>query len=920
MHRLAAAVFTMVATAGATPQTLDCPLRQVAVDFAQSLQPFRAAAVHMAVADALNGAMEARNCSATPNKTVAPADVQLLRGPQGVLAHENARVLSFPLPPSNATAVYVDAARGSDDSGDGSEARPFASLQRALASVRAARAKTGVPAAASHVATLVLRAGVFHLRETLALTSADSQVTFQAYPGEDVSISGGVAVQNVSWAAFAPPNRTAWTYQSGGLVPGFDVLPPKTTTITAAQSLCAATPACVGIYFNGSAPTDPSTQLLVSFSRKPWYAFAPDSGAYLLNRGYLAGGANLWVADTSPLGLRADVDALRVGGLRAIRARWPNVIEVEDMNAMQVQAAEWTPQAFSDLAAFSFNPPYPLRNDSVDDHNGVPWFSQFRLGYGGGCGLRFTPPASYFCANGTQGGGPTPYFAPVAMGLAGGGEGGPHTPYVGDVSRAAVYTWRGERWFSWVFAVDSVAYDPVRHFSNFSFSLSRGGNQGSRAGDRGEEFVIDNVLEELDAPGEWYWDRPSGKLYLWLNDTAVAPPPGDGSVVASQMSIIVNATGTKADPVVGVSFLGLTFSDAGPSFFSPHGTPSGGDWALARSGALFFEGTEGTTVAGCLFDRLDGNGVFFSGYNRNGSITQSEFAAIGETAIAQWGYTDGSPVPGMGFDATAGTQPRGTYVGFNVAHDVGIFVKQNSFYFQSESFENTIEGNIAYNGPRAGINFNDGLSGGSIVSRNLLFNFCRESSDHGPFNSWNRQVYLFDGPNGTATVQKVNDTIMYNMILANYQSSLALDHDDGSAFYYAHHNVLWAARNALARYGQIALKTDFGGHSVIHQKNLDLFTKGYGVFATLPSGVNDYSSNYLYMLVDGGIGETFGNVSDTFSPCNAYNNTIWTPNGTEAAGVRSAISSDPSPGTASAWPDDSLVLSIARTLLSLPAQ
>jgi hypothetical protein len=335
------------------------------------------------------------------------------------------------------------------------------------------------------------------------------------------------------------------------------------------------------------------------------------------------------------------VDALRVGGARAIRARWPNVVEVEDMNAMQVQAAEWTPQSFSDLAEFSFNPPFPVRNDSVDDHNGIPWFSQFRLGYGGGCGLRFTPPASYFCANGTQGGGPTPYFAPVAMGLAGGGEGGPHTPYAGDVSRAAVYTWRGERWFSFVFAVDSVAYDSVRHFSNFSFSLSRGGNQGSRAGDRGEEIVIDNVLEELDAPNEWYWDRPSGRLYLWLNDTVVAPPPGDGSVVASQMSVIVNATGTQAEPVLNVSFLGITFSDAGPSFFSPHGTPSGGDWALARSGALFFEGTEGITIAGCLFNRLDGNGVFFSLYNRNASVAQSEFVAIGETAIAQWGYTDG---------------------------------------------------------------------------------------------------------------------------------------------------------------------------------------------------------------------------------------------------------------------------------------
>ena len=33
--------------------------------------------------------------------------------------------------------------------------------------------------------------------------------------------------------------------------------------------------------------------------------------------------------------------------------------------------------------------------------------------------------------------------------------------------------------------------------------------------------------------------------------------------------------------------------------------------------------------------------------------------------------------------------------------------------------------------PRAAINFNDGLGGGDDVTRNLLFNTCRESGDHG---------------------------------------------------------------------------------------------------------------------------------------------------------------------------------------------
>ena len=48
---------------------------------------------------------------------------------------------------------------------------------------------------------------------------------------------------------------------------------------------------------------------------------------------------------------------------------------------------------------------------------------------------------------------------------------------------------------------------------------------------------------------------------------------------------------------------------------------------------------------------------------------------------------------------------------------MGVWTKQNSFYFQAESFENHIIGNIAFNGPRAGVNFNDGERGFSAVIR-----------------------------------------------------------------------------------------------------------------------------------------------------------------------------------------------------------
>ena len=55
---------------------------------------------------------------------------------------------------------------------------------------------------------------------------------------------------------------------------------------------------------------------------------------------------------------------------------------------------------------------------------------------------------------------------------------------------------------------------------------------------------------------------------------------------------------------------------------------------------------------------------------------------------------------------------------------------------QALSAQAVISHNIVYNIPRAAINFNDGFGGGAKIFRNLLFNTCRESGDHGAFNSW----------------------------------------------------------------------------------------------------------------------------------------------------------------------------------------
>ena len=89
---------------------------------------------------------------------------------------------------------YVDA--NGDDTNDGSKDAPFATIDRARQAVREHKKQKGFPAGGFNV---WLREGVFELEESLVFDfhdsgTADWPIVYSAYPGEHVSIRGGVDI------------------------------------------------------------------------------------------------------------------------------------------------------------------------------------------------------------------------------------------------------------------------------------------------------------------------------------------------------------------------------------------------------------------------------------------------------------------------------------------------------------------------------------------------------------------------------------------------------------------------------------------------------------------------------------------------------------------------------------------------------
>ena len=228
--------------------------------------------------------------------------------------------------------------------------------------------------------------------------------------------------------------------------------------------------------------------------------------------------------------------------------------------------------------------------------------------------------------------------------------------------------------------------DSYDHKTN-EIKFGKGGFQGARGDKAGGDFFIENVFEELDSPGEFFFNETTRDLFLFYNGTGA--PPAEASVVVPQTQILLKMVGTQWKPVMGVKHSGITYRAAAYTYMEPHAVPSAGDWALERMAAVFVQGTEGASFDQCTFERLDGNALMVSGYNRNATVSNSDFSYIGGNAIAAWGYTNetatdpGRPGveilnhPEAGIDGTDGNHPVFTTVTGCSAREVGLYEKQS---------------------------------------------------------------------------------------------------------------------------------------------------------------------------------------------------------------------------------------------------
>lgn len=327
---------------------------------------------------------------------------------------------------------------------------------------------------------------------------------------------------------------------------------------------------------------------------------------------------------------------------------------------------------------------------------------------------------------------------------------------------------------------------------------------------RNEEIrYVENLFEELDAPGEWFLNGTTHTLYYY-------PPTGldlaKANIEGVRLKNLVDFRGSEAKPVRFITLKGLIFQHAQRTFMETKERILRTDWAIYRGGALFFDGTEDCTVQDCVIEKTGGNAVFVNNYNRRMTLRGSLIREVGGSGVVFLGDPAAVKNPLVGYesvqpleniDRTPGPKtnnyPAQCLVDDCLIYRIGRVEKQTAGVTIDMAEEITVRHCSIYETPRSGINIGDGCWGGHIIEFCDVFDTVLETGDHGSFNSWGRDRHWRPKTSEVeAWLQEVPelpflDTVKPNILRNNRwrcDHGWDVDLDDGSSNFIITNNLL----------------------------------------------------------------------------------------------------------------------------------
>jgi len=293
---------------------------------------------------------------------------------------------------------------------------------------------------------------------------------------------------------------------------------------------------------------------------------------------------------------------------------------------------------------------------------------------------------------------------------------------------------------------------PVRNFNRPPWSWS------SHFGFQQFYFIVENLLEELDQPGEWCLDTEQGIVYFW-------PPEGaaeEHEVVAPALDCLVSLRGAS-----WITISGFTLTETvngGDNMHRPGYEGYGAMFPMEDrtycGEAVHLHRARHCRIAGNRFREVGGNAVYLEGYNLKNAIQGNVICYCGSCGIAVMGRREAD-----GEDVLH--RPLSNEILDNHIHHCGELNKMAVGVFCGVSDDTVIAHNQVEDMPHHGV-----CLGGSGYGRNLLeYNEIRRCTlvahDSGAVNFWMEdRVVKVDGSPETITKDALRSghVIRYNRI------------------------------------------------------------------------------------------------------------------------------------------------------------
>ncbi len=222
---------------------------------------------------------------------------------------------------------------------------------------------------------------------------------------------------------------------------------------------------------------------------------------------------------------------------------------------------------------------------------------------------------------------------------------------------------------------------PVAGITDGTITTAYPSGYGVREGQR---FYIYNLLEELDAPGEWFYDKADGNFYFY-------PPEGCTEVtLCTDVSGIISVDGADS-----VEIMGLDIQNSGYD-------------AVAISRSTF------VTVRNCKVTNAASYGI--KAYGKNLRVLENTVSSVGRSGI------------GTGGGDTKTLEACGNVIRDNKIYDTSKLVTRYTPSLRIEGVGVRAEGNKLYDAPHCAVIF-----GGNdhVIAGNEIYNVVTDSADSG---------------------------------------------------------------------------------------------------------------------------------------------------------------------------------------------